>query len=65
MAATEKHFRYRFNQAQLRSFRERERVAFLCECGEEACHRTVVLSPAEYEALRPEPILHPSHRAAP
>lgn len=36
-------------------------MALLCECGEADCHRSVLVSAAEYDRLRPGPILHPDH----
>ncbi len=36
-------------------------IALLCECGDPLCHATVLLRADEYEARRPERILHPSH----
>jgi hypothetical protein len=32
-----------------------ERAPYLCECGEESCFARVVLTPAEYEAVRAHP----------
>ena len=36
-------------------------LALLCECGDEACTETVVLTPEEYDARRPGPVVHPIH----
>ena len=36
-------------------------LALMCECADAECRRTVVLSPEEYDAVRPAPILHPEH----
>jgi hypothetical protein len=36
-------------------------LALLCECGEASCHRTVLMTQAEYDALQPGVILHPEH----
>lgn len=36
-------------------------IAFICECGDPACVRTVPLTGEEYLRLRPEPVLHPGH----
>jgi hypothetical protein len=36
-------------------------LALMCECADAECRRTVMLSPEEYDALRPAPILHPEH----
>jgi hypothetical protein len=37
-------------------------IAFVCECDRDACFETAKLSAAEYDAIRPGPILAPSHR---
>lgn len=36
-------------------------LALVCECGDPDCHRTVLLSPQDYDARRPGLILHPEH----
>jgi hypothetical protein len=36
-------------------------LALICECGSPTCHKTVLLSPEEYDAREPGPILHPDH----
>ncbi len=36
-------------------------IAFICECGDSSCHRTVPLTLAEYEQLRPGLIVHEDH----
>jgi hypothetical protein len=36
-------------------------MALLCEWGDPTCQETVLLSVDEYEARRPDLILHPSH----
>ena len=36
-------------------------LALICECGDPDCLRTVLLSPADYDALRPAAVLHPEH----
>jgi hypothetical protein len=38
-----------------------ERLQFVCECGDPGCRRAVFLTLAEYEAHRPEPIIHRDH----
>ena len=54
--------RQRMNDDRLRNFAEPDRqIAFVCECAEADCRRTVVLTAAEYRALRPGLILHPAH----
>lgn len=39
-------------------------IAFVCECGERDCHRTVPLTVTEYEARRPGLILARGHAPA-
>ena len=41
-----------------------EPVEFICECGDPTCRRTIVLTLAEYEQRRPDPILHPDHETS-
>jgi hypothetical protein len=38
-------------------------LALICECGDDECHRTVVLTLEEYRARRPGLILHHAHDA--
>jgi hypothetical protein len=53
----------RFNDDRLRAFRDKQAlIAFVCECEDRDCCRTVLLSAAEFEARRPQPILHESHQ---
>ena len=40
---------------------ESERLRFVCECGDPGCHRPVFLTLAQYEAHRPDPIIHRDH----
>jgi hypothetical protein len=35
-------------------------LALVCECGKSNCHRTVLMTPDEYDA-QPGPILYPGH----
>jgi hypothetical protein len=53
------------NDFRLRTFgREHERmIAFICECADSNCHRTVALTRATYDDLRRQgkPVLFPSH----
>jgi hypothetical protein len=53
------------NEFRLQAFgREDDRViAFICECGDPMCYRTVVLTRSVYDELRRQekPILFPSH----
>jgi len=39
-------------------------MEFICECGDPTCRRTIVLTLAEYEQRRPDPILHPDHETS-
>ena len=56
--------RKRLNEDRLRIFPDPDRpVAFVCECEDPGCLRTVVLTPAAYRALAGAPVLHESHRA--
>lgn len=53
------------NADRRRRFGAANRVlALLCECGEIDCHRTVVLTAAEYDALLPGMVVHPDHALA-
>ena len=55
--------RQRMNADRRRRFGTPGRtLALLCECGDPSCHRTVLLSAAEYDARRPGAIVHPEHR---
>jgi hypothetical protein len=40
-------------------------LALICECGEADCHRTVLMTQAEYDAAQPGVILHPDHAVRP
>ena len=40
-------------------------LALLCECGDPACLRTVLLTLEEYDNRRPEPVVHPEHGVSP
>lgn len=54
--------RQRMNDDRRRRFGTPGRtLALLCECGDPTCHETVLLSADEYEARRPDLLLHPSH----
>jgi hypothetical protein len=54
--------RRRLNDDRRRQFGATGRsLALLCECGDENCYRTVMLTITEYDASRPGPILHPEH----
>ena len=39
-------------------------IAFICECGSSSCHRTVLLTLAEYERRRPDLVVHADHERA-
>ncbi len=54
------------NEHRFRVFQltERSSIAFVCECPDAECRRTVVMTPSEYEGVRPGLILHPSHAEA-
>jgi len=55
--------RLRMNEDRFRIFHDVNReIAFICECPDPECHRTVVLTPAQYEELRPELVLHSAHQ---
>jgi hypothetical protein len=50
------------NRDRLRLFGEAKRgIAFICECPDAGCRRTIVLTPAEYESRRPGLLIHSSH----
>lgn len=54
--------RQRMNDDRRRQFGDTgRRLALLCECGDDECYRTVLLTVAEYDAARPGPIVHPAH----
>lgn len=36
-------------------------IAFVCECGAQSCYETVRLTAAEYDRLRPAPVLASGH----
>jgi len=40
------------NELRLRSFSRAPRIAFVCECADDDCHRTVTLTPGAYRSLR-------------
>lgn len=64
--ATDPNPRWQINEGRLRSFRDKHRlIAFVCECGQSDCIRTVPLAPEEYEARRPGLILHEIHNRDP
>ena len=61
--ADQERLRQELNEDRRRRFGESGRsLALVCECGDLLCSRTVVLSVAEYDALRPGPVLHEIHR---
>ena len=36
-------------------------IALVCECGDASCRRAVLLTPDQYDARRPGPVLYPGH----
>jgi hypothetical protein len=36
-------------------------IAFVCECGDPDCRRSVLLTPEQYEERRGGPIVHAEH----
>jgi hypothetical protein len=40
------------NDLRIRQFGSAERIAFICECADEGCRRTVVLSPGVFFSRR-------------
>jgi len=56
--------RPRLNADRRRQFGTAGRMlALVCECADPECRRTVLLSPEEYDALRPGLVLHADHAA--
>lgn len=51
------------NDLRIRQFGSAEKIAFICECADEDCRRTVVLSPGVFFSRREqgELILFPGH----
>ena len=50
------------NEDRYRVFHDANReIAFICECTDPECRQAVVLTPAEYQALRPGLVLYPGH----
>lgn len=39
-------------------------LALVCECADGECRRTILMTPEEYDALRPQLVLHPGHVAS-
>jgi hypothetical protein len=51
-----------FNDDRRRIFGGANRlIAFICECADPDCRNTVLLTQDEYDARRPELILHEDH----
>ena len=60
----EAHPRRRFNEDRKRVFGGSERlIAFICECTDANCHDTVLLTEAQYDALRPGLVVRDGHDA--
>jgi hypothetical protein len=57
--------RQQVNDSRLILFARAEIVAFVCECADDNCHRSVVLSPYEFIARREdgESIVHWGHES--
>jgi hypothetical protein len=51
------------NEHRSRSFAHAPLIAFVCECADESCRRTVSMSSADYAALRErgDAVLFPGH----
>ena len=61
---TDKDLRLAMNADRRKRFGADGRtLALLCECADADCRRTVLISPDEYDALRPGLLLHPDHQA--
>jgi hypothetical protein len=61
--AGQNELRLKLNEDRRQRFGETgRRLALVCECGDPACSQTVILTVAEYDAIRPGPVLHESHR---
>ncbi len=56
-----------FNDDRLRLFGGGNRVvAFVCECSDPGCTKTILLPARDYEARRDEgPLVHEAHAASP
>ena len=54
------------NELRMRSFEEAPLIAFVCECADDDCRRTVALSPEAYRSLRSDrrAVLFAGHPAA-
>lgn len=65
MSLPNQETRLRMNEDRLRIFHDVHReIAFICECADPDCHRTVVLTPDEYASIRPDLVLHPAHQGS-
>ena len=59
--------RRRLNEHRRQLFRAAEReIAFLCECEDDDCTRSVLLTPFAYDEVREreDQLLHPGHHEA-
>lgn len=56
--------RRRYNEHRRRLFRDVDRqIAFLCECDDDTCTRSVLLTPQLFDELREKQgtLVHPGH----
>ena len=59
--AVHSELRQSLNADRRRRFGDSGRpLALVCECGNSTCHRTVLMTPKQYDA-QPGPILYPGH----
>ena len=66
--AVDADIRRRLNDHRRRFFEDTSgEIAFLCECADATCTRSVVLAPAQFDELRERGsiLLHPGHDALP
>jgi hypothetical protein len=59
--------RQKFNENRRRLFAGTSEIAFVCECADDDCTASVVLTPRAYDELRRSPphlLLHQAHAPA-
>jgi hypothetical protein len=56
-----KHLRATEQRQRPTQLVDSELLKFVCECGDPECRRPVFLTLVEYEAHRPDPIIHRDH----